>query len=230
MRTSVVVGLTLAAAAVAMAAGWTLRGVTGGDGSNAEADSTERVFNQETAMLAQRTKGDPDAPVTVFEVSDFQCPYCRKFWDETLPAMEREYIATGKIKLVFLNLPLSSIHPNAAAAHEFAMCAAKQDRFWPVHDLLFRYQDAWARIADPAPYFLGLADSVELDRDLLMRCFNNGEVRWLIQQETQINLQSGLRSTPTFVVEEMLIPGFAPIDQWRPVLDSAFARTTRGEP
>lgn len=220
----------LTVAAVALAAGWTLRGATRGAGSAGEATSEEPVFDQESAMLSRRTKGDPDAPVTVFEVSDFQCPYCRKFWEETLPAIEREYIVTGKVKLVFLNLPLTSIHPNAAAAHEFAMCATKQDQFWPVHDLLFRYQDDWARLNDPAPYFLALADSVTLDRDLLMRCFNSGEVRWLIQQEAQINVRSGLRSTPTFIVEEMLLPGYAPIEQWRPLLDSAFARKTRGEP
>jgi protein-disulfide isomerase len=230
LRTSITVGLTLTVAAVALAAGWTMRGATGGNGSAAEAAGEEPAFNQETAMLDRRTKGDPDAPVTVFEVSDFQCPYCRKFWDETLPAIEREYIATGKVKLVFLNLPLPSIHPNAAAAHEFAMCATKQDQFWPVHDLLFRYQADWARLGDPAPYFMSLADSTELDRDLLMRCFNGGEVRWLIQQEAQMNMRAGLRSTPTFVVGEAVVPGFAPIEAWRPLLDSAFARSTSGEP
>ncbi len=224
------IGLALAVAAVALAAGWTLRGATGDGDAAPEATNEQPVFNQETAMLDRRTKGDPDAPVTVFEVSDFQCPYCRQFWDETLPPMEREYIATGKVKLVFLNLPLTSIHPNAAAAHEFAMCATKQDQFWPVHDLLFRYQEDWARLSDPARYFLALADSVDLDRDLLMRCLNTGEVRWLIQQEAEMNVRSGLRSTPTFVVEELLVPGWAPIEEWRPLLDSAFARKTRAEP
>jgi protein-disulfide isomerase len=224
------VGLTLTVAAVALAAGWTLRGTKGTDDSAPAATGEEPVLSQETAMLDRRTKGDPDAPVTVFEISDFQCPYCRKFWDETLPPMEQEYIATGKVKLIFLNLPLTSIHPNAAAAHEFAMCATKQDQFWPVHDLLFRYQEEWAPLSEPARYFLELADSVDLDRDLLMRCFNTGEVRWLIQQEAEMNMRSGLRSTPTFVVEETLVPGWAPIEEWRPLLDSAFARKTRAEP
>lgn len=230
MRTRNAVGLTLAAAAVALVAGWTLRGVTRGDRPGTEAGGEERVFNQESAMLDRRTKGDSDAPVTVYEVSDFQCPYCRKFWEETLPALEREYIETGKVKLVFLNLPLASIHPNAAAAHEFAMCATKQDRFWPVHDLLFRHQEAWAHLPDPARYFLTLGDSADLDRDLLMRCFNTGEVRWLIQQEAQLNMRSGIRSTPTFIVDKLLLPGFAPIEQWRPLLDSVFTSNTRAEP
>ncbi len=227
VRTSATVALTLTVAAVALAAGWTLRGAAGGGERASEAASDQPVFDQETAMLDRRTKGDPDAPVTVFEVSDFQCPYCRKFWEETLPAIEREYIETGKINLVFLNLPLSSIHPNAAAAHELAMCATKQDRFWPVHDLLFRYQDDWARLAEPAPYFLALGDSADLDRETLVRCFDTGEVRSLIQQEAELSIRSGLRSTPTFVVEGIVVPGFAPIESWRPILDSAFAQKTR---
>jgi protein-disulfide isomerase len=217
-------------AAVALAAGWSLRGAKGNSDSAPETTSEQPVLSQETAMLDRRTKGDPDAPVTVFEVSDFQCPYCRQFWAEALPPLEREYIATGKVKLVFLNLPLTSIHPNAAAAHEFAMCATKQDQFWPVHDLLFRYQEAWARLPDPARYFFALADSAELDRDLLMRCFTTGEVRWPVQQEAEMNMRAGLSSTPTFIVGETVLPGYAPFEEWRPILDTAFARTTRAEP
>ena len=102
--------------------------------------NAEALLARQTDLIEARSKGDPDAPLTVLAASDFQCPYCRDFAERTLPYLETEYINTGKIRLVFLNLPLPQLHPNATAAHEFAMCAADQDRFWPVHDLLFKYQ------------------------------------------------------------------------------------------
>src|SRR2546427_3969651 len=88
--------------------------------------------------LAARSKGRRDAPVTVYEMSDFQCPYCRDFTLNTLPALEREYVQPGKVRFVFINLPLTSTHAHAVAAARVAMCAARQNRFWPVHDLLFK--------------------------------------------------------------------------------------------
>lgn len=177
-------------------------------------------------FLEARSKGDPDAPITVLEATDFQCPYCRDFVEQTLPYLETEYINTGKVRFVFLNLPLPQLHPNATAAHEFAMCAAAQDRFWPIHDLLFKYQQQWARLSDPGPYFRQLADSARLRRGDLEECFTTGQVRQLIRQEAQNNFQSGLRSTPAFVIEDGVLPGFAPIEMWRPILDSIFEAKT----
>ncbi len=109
--------------------------------------------------LAARAKGRSDAPVTVYEMSDFQCPYCREFALGTMPLLEREYVQAGKIRFVYINLPLSSMHKNAASAAEVALCAARQQRFWPMHDLLFRHQDQWATLASPRAYLLALGDS-----------------------------------------------------------------------
>lgn len=183
---------------------------------------------QDTAdlLLSARIKGDPGAPVTVLEASDFQCPYCRDFWRDVLPVLEEEYIDTGKIRFVFLNLPLPSLHENAPAAHEFAMCAAAQDRFWPVHDLLYEHQDAWARLDDPSSYFYQLASLAGIELAALQKCFEAGAVRRLIQEEVQLNVRSGVRSTPSFVIEGGLLIGAQPIDVWRPILDSLVAART----
>src|ERR671927_65665 len=72
------------------------------------------------ASLDNRTKGSSNAPVTVYEMSDFQCPFCRQFALETFPQLDREYIASGKVRWVFINYPLTSIHANAAAAAQVA--------------------------------------------------------------------------------------------------------------
>ena len=206
--------------------GWALRN----PGSTAADPGTVAAFPQglqDIPLLRERTKGATDAAITIVEASDFQCPWCRRFWAEVLPHLDSEYIRTGKARLVFLNLPIPQLHPNALAAHEFAMCAAMQDRFWQVHDLLYRHQGAWAPLQDPAPYFRELADSARLDRGKLETCFSTGAVRQMIQQEVQMNQRAGIHSTPSFIVENGLLEGFHPIEVWRPILDSMFLAKTR---
>lgn len=172
------------------------------------------------AMIESRSKGGAEAPVTIFELSDFGCPYCRRFVDETLPHLEEEYIETGKVRFIFINLPLASLHPNAPAAHEFAMCAARQDKFWPVHDLLFQHQSEWSASDAPGMIFMNLADSVSLDKEALGSCLSTGEVRPVVLADLQQAQRGRISQTPTFVVEGGILPGHAPIEVWRPILDS----------
>ena len=179
-------------------------------------------------LMDERTKGDPQAPITIYEITDFACPWCRVFWEQTLPDIDAEYIQTGKAKLVFVNLPIPQLHPNAPAAHEFAMCSAKQDRFWPIHDLLYRYQEDWAHLEDPKDYFISLADSANVNVDSLTSCLDDGSTRWLVQQESESVVQNGITSTPSFVMDSLLLGGFQPIEGWRPILDSLFVAKTGG--
>jgi len=225
---SIVTLLIVASATLALAA---RRDSANDPGNRTALDPTVvpgNAVQQPDPLIEQRTKGDPAAPLTVYEVSDFQCPYCRVFVEEILPQLDREYIATGKLQIVFVNLPLVQLHANAAAAHEFAMCAAKQDRFWPVHDLLFRTQAAWSRLEEPAGFFMTLADSAALDSDSLTACVETGAVRWLVEAEASAVARQGVRSTPSFIVEGLLIAGAQDMDGWRPVLDSVFTAKTGG--
>jgi protein-disulfide isomerase len=216
------VGLALVAGGVLLRAGDRPAGTP----PSADSASLERV----QSTLASRTKGSPTAPITVYEIADFQCPACRMFWKETMPALEQEYVAPGKVRLIFLNLPLQEIHPNAAAAHQFAMCAAEQARFWPVHDQLFDQQETWAALSDPSPVFLAMADDAGLGRDRLDSCLVDDRVKRLVLEERQGVLRAGVKSTPSFIiqagVDRGLFPGAAPIEAWRPILDSLFKATT----
>jgi len=178
---------------------------------------------QGDGYIGARTRGAADAPVTIYEVSDFQCPFCKMFVDSTLPALEAEYVETGKVQIVFVNFPLAQIHPNSPAAHEFAMCAAKQNKFWLVHDLLFRHQPHWEGLDEPAGYFRTLADSASLSSTDLEACFASGEVRAIVQNEVQAVRRSGINSTPTFMIEGGMLPGAQPIEVFRPILDSLVA-------
>jgi protein-disulfide isomerase len=180
-------------------------------------------------LVAARTKGDEHAPVTVYEMSDFQCPWCRKQALEVLPLLERDFIATGKVRWIFVNFPITQLHPNAAAAAEFALCAAKQGKFWPIHDLLFQYQQKWAPLKDPAPFLSTLADSVGIPRTEVINCLQKGETRPLIEAEANAAARSGVGSTPTVYIEGVgLLKGAAPIAVYRQVLDSIWReRTTK---
>lgn len=173
--------------------------------------------------LAPRTKGSPSAPVTVYEMSDFQCPFCKQHNDQTFPLIEREYIETGKVRWIFINFPLTSIHPNAVPAAEFAMCAARQNRFWDAHDILFRTQRTWAPLKNPGPFLMTLVDSLRLQRTPIGTCLQNGETRQIIGDDAAGATRSGARSTPTFYIEGGLMAGAQPIGVFRQILDSIHA-------
>jgi protein-disulfide isomerase len=176
--------------------------------------------------LASRSKGQAAAPVTVYEMSDFQCPFCKRHAEETMPVLEREYIATGKVRWVFVNFPLTSIHPNAVPAAEFAMCAARQNRFWDAHHILFRTQGTWAPLRDPGPFLMSLVDSLRLARPAMTGCLARGETRAEVRSDAEGAIRAGARSTPTFYIEGGLMAGSQPVDVFRQVLDSIYAAKT----
>ncbi len=178
-------------------------------------------------LLPQRTMGAARAPVTIYEFSDFQCPFCREFWEKTLPAIEHDYVKTGKAKLVFINFPIQQLHPNANTAHQFAMCAARQEKFWVYHDLLFRHQKAWEQLASPAEYFRALGDSAHVDQGALTTCLGTQTVDWVIRGDMQAASNAGVKSTPTFLVNGGMLAGAAPIENWRPILDSIYRAAKR---
>jgi len=176
--------------------------------------------------LAVRSKGSATAPVTVYEMSDFQCPFCRRHVIETWPLLEKEYVTTGKVRWIFINFPLTSIHPNAVPAAEFAMCAGRHDRFWPAHDILFRTQGTWAPLKDPGPFMMSLVDSLRLPKAAMTQCLQQGQTRAEVQSDLQGSLRSGANSTPTFYIEGGIMAGALPVQVFRQVLDSIYAVKT----
>lgn len=176
---------------------------------------------------AARTKGSPTAPVTVYEMSDFQCPYCAQFALTIFPTLDAEYIQTGKVRWIFVNFPLP-MHDNAVSAAQVAMCAAKQNKFWPVHDLLFRNQKVWAPLEAPGEYLLTFADSASLDKTAFTECLTTGATRAEIESDAQAAVRSGAKSTPSFYVEGGIMAGAQPVTVFRPILDSIYAVKTAG--
>jgi protein-disulfide isomerase len=187
-----------------------------------------RTPTQDRDPLAARSKGRADAPVTVYEMADFQCPACRMFAVTVWPSLERDLVETGKVRWVFINLPLTTIHANAMAAAEVAMCAARQGRFWPTHDALYKQQDDWAKLAQPRTTLVALAQRAGVDRAKLLTCLADPSVRREVEQDAQRALRSGANSTPSFYIEGGLMRGapYTP-EPMRRLLDSIYAVRTR---
>ncbi len=177
---------------------------------------------QSPIPMSARSKGSPTAPITVYEMSDFQCPFCRRHAMEAFPAIENEFVKTGKVRWIFVNYPLTSIHPNAVPAAAFAMCAAKFDKFWPAHDLLFLHQETWAPLKNPAPFLMTLVDSLKLPKPAMAACLEKQETVALIKADADGAVKSGAQSTPTFYIDGSLIVGAQPVELFRYVLDSLY--------
>jgi len=173
-------------------------------------------------LLAERSKGSLRAPIVVYEMSDFQCPYCRQHSVDVFPVLERSYIGTGKVRWVFINFPLTSVHANAAAAAELALCAAHQGKFWPLHDLIFKYQETWAPLREPGPFLLSLADSAGVPHQPMETCLTSAATRDELKADAEGAQRSGAQSTPTFYIDGGLLVGAQPIEVWKQVLDSIY--------
>jgi protein-disulfide isomerase len=177
---------------------------------------------------AARIQGSPNATLWMVEISDFQCPYCKRWHEESYATIKREYVDTGRIRFAYLNLPLPN-HKHAFHASSVAMCAGLQGRFWPLHDALFATQDAWYRAdsATAAAQFDSLAARAGANAAEVRRCVNAGTVAPLVRADYERAVQSGVSSTPTFFIGSRVIQGAAPIAEFRSALDSALAAGAR---
>ena len=176
-----------------------------------------------------RIQGSPTAPLWVIEVSDFQCPYCKQWHDQTYNAFLDQYVKTGKVRLAYVNFPLSS-HAYAWPAAEAAMCAGVQNRFWPMHDSLFASQPRWEGIADPAPVFDSLARATGVDMTRWRDCVKSGKMKPLIQADHDRAEQAGASATPSFMIGDKLLTGAQPLSDMQRVIDSALVKSRKTTP
>lgn len=139
-------------------------------------------------------KGSSEAKVVVIEYSDLQCPFCGVFARNTLPAIEREYVDTGKVRLAFRHLPLETLHPFAMPAAESAQCAGRQGKFWEMQDRLFADQ----MHLDSAS-LMAQAKALKLNLKAFSACLK-GEAAATVQEDAASAKALGVTGTPTFFV------------------------------
>ena len=177
---------------------------------------------------AGRIIGSATAGVWMIIISDFQCPYCKSWHDDTWAGLKKEYVDTGKLRVAYVNLPLS-MHRNAEPAAQVAMCASVQDKFWPVQDALFRTQKEWGDAADPQPKFEALAREAGANVEALRSCVQSGATRALIQADVERATKAGASSTPTFFVGGRALLGAQPLSAFREAIDAALAAPPAGK-
>jgi protein-disulfide isomerase len=155
---------------------------------------------------AGRILGDPKASVWLVMVSDFQCPFCKTWHDAAFQPLLTKYVNTGRVRMAFLNMPLS-MHPNAVPAAEAGMCASVQSKFWPMHDALFAAQARWETMANPIPVLDSLASTVGVNMVAWRQCVSQHQTRPLIQADHDRASSNGVNSTPTFFVGDQRLSG-----------------------
>jgi protein-disulfide isomerase len=177
-------------------------------------------FDQEmTAVL-----GDPDAPVTIWDFSDFQCPFSRRHAEQTLPQIMKNYVEMGQVRYVFMDFPLYTIHPQAQKASEAAECAGEQGQYWPMHARIFQGQDEWGRQTDPVPVLKGYAAELELDTGLFDACLDSGRFAAEVQADVVEGSAAGVDSTPTFFINGRPLIGALPFSEFQRVIEEELAR------
>lgn len=167
-----------------------------------------------------RVEGNADAPVWVIIVSDFQCPYCKQWHDQTYPVVRDEYVKTGKARIAYVNFPLNS-HAQAWPSAEAAMCAGAQGKFWEMQDAIFDTQERWTGSPTHAALFDSLAVRTGVDIARWRGCVKSGEMKEIIRADQQRASSAGVRSTPTFLIGNELLAGAHPIASFRRAIDSA---------
>ena len=150
--------------------------------------------------------GSENAPVTITEYSDFQCPFCHQYFTTTYPLIVKNYIETGKVKYVFKHFPLSG-HPQAPAAANASECTLEQNKFWEMHDLLYQKQDQWSGNPDNLQVFKLLASSLNLDSNKFNQCLDNKTYQNNIDLDYEEGLSKGFSGTPSFTINNQVLIG-----------------------
>jgi protein-disulfide isomerase len=160
-------------------------------------------------------RGTRDAAVTIVEFSDFQCPFCKNA-TATVRQVFDKY--AGKVKWVFRDFPIATLHPAAPKAHEAARCAAEQGKFWEYHDLLFE------RSPRQAPEELKqYARELKLDGPAFARCLDSGKHQASVGSDIQEGTRLGVTGTPTFFINGRELVGAQPVTAFQKIIDSELA-------
>lgn len=182
--------------------------------------SNKPVVIDETQLQNAPFKGKVDAPVTIVEFSDFQCPFCERFYSDAYKQIDEQYVKTGKVKLVFAQFPLS-FHDQAQKAAEASLCVQAQkgnDGFWKMHDKLFDNQ------ADlSVENFKKWARELGIDGARFDRCLDNGDLESRVNAELAYGQSLGVSGTPTAFVNGVSVVGAQPFSAFKQVIDAQLA-------
>jgi protein-disulfide isomerase len=159
--------------------------------------------------------GNDNAQLTIVEFSDFQCPYCKRFRDQTFDQLKKQYIDTGKVKLVYRDFPLSSIHPMAQKAAEAGECADEQGKFWEYHDKIYENQQLLS--IDSLKQW---AKDLSLDTTKFNNCLDSEKYANEVKNDLNDATSSGGQGTPYFLVGNTQLSGAYPFDAFQQAIEA----------
>jgi protein-disulfide isomerase len=159
--------------------------------------------------------GPANAPITIVEFSDFECPFCRQWQQQTYQPLLAAY--PGKIRLVYRDFPLTGIHPDAFPAAEAAQCANAQNAFWPYHDKLFSSENLGDSV------YKQYAQDLSLDLTKFNDCLTNHTFQAYVQANSDFAAKTGVNSTPTFFINGLAVIGAQPLSVFKQVIDKELA-------
>lgn len=163
-------------------------------------------------------KGQENAPVTIVEFSDFECPFCGRFYSETLDQLTTEYIDTGKVKLYYRHYPLS-FHPNAVPLALAAECANDQGKFWEMHDKIFDATVAGTSSTATADTMKQWAVELGLSADTFNSCLDNKTHQAKVDEDFAAGSAVGVSGTPTFYINGRQLVGAMPFASFKAIID-----------
>ena len=180
------------------------------------ATQAPRYVRYDVATDGFPSMGPADAPIVIVEFSDFQCPFCQRFYDQTYKQLMAAY--PGKIRFVYRHLPLTSIHPEAFPAAEASMCANEQNAFWPFHDKIFENQEKLG-----SGLYLQIANDLNLNTSAFEDCVNTNKYKDQVQADSDFALGLGVQSTPTFFINGLALVGAQPLTAFTQIIDKELA-------
>ena len=150
--------------------------------------------------------GNKDAKVTVVEYSDYECPFCYRYYQATISQFQKEYVDTGKVRFIYKDFPLHTIHPKAVPAANAARCAGDQGKYYEMHNLLFGKYEEWVGGSNLKASFLGFADQLGLNKGTFESCLTNFTHKDAIEKDYTEGYYLGVRGTPsTFINGNMIV-------------------------
>lgn len=169
--------------------------------------------------------GDAEAPVTLIEYGDFQCPFCARFHSQVGAQLREEYIKTGKVKMVFRNFQF--LGPESTAAGEAAECAKDQGKFWVFHDAIYDEEIRDGREHNGnlnREFFVSTAQSLGLNTGDFTACVDGGKYVDQVAADTKAASDLGVNSTPTTFVNGRLVRGAVPYGQFKQVIEEELGK------
>jgi len=154
----------------------------------------EALVNASISISGEPSKGSPTAKVTLVEVSDYHCPFCRRHMQATQPQIDTDYINSGKIRYIFIDYPIEQLHPEAFKAHEAASCAGDQGKYWEMHAKLF------AAPTRDVSQLISQAQALGIDGGKFRSCLEGGKYATPVRESVARMEQLGVDSTPTFLI------------------------------